>query len=83
MQDRERLRSALDALNRAVDDCADEDMRSEVLDDALSFVEAAVKKGVASAKSFRNALVLAKPWRRREAVKLAARRIRRWAETAT
>ena len=83
MLDRERLRSALDALDRAADGCADEDMRSGELDDALSFVETHVEKGAAFARAFRTALAFGEPWRRREAALQAARRIRRWAETAT
>ena len=83
MLDRERLRSALDVLDRAADGCADADMRSEELDDALSFVEAHVEKGATLADAFRTALSIGESWRRREAALLAARRIRRWAETAT
>ena len=81
MLDRGRLRSALDAPDRAAEGCSDEDMRSEELDNALSFVETHVEKGAALADAFRKALVLAEPWRRREAALLAARRIRRWTET--
>ena len=83
MLDRERLRSALDALDRAADGCADADMRSEELEDALIFVETNVEKGAALAEAFRTALAYGEPWRRRDAALLAARRIRRWAETAT
>ena len=83
MLDRERLRSVLDALDRATDGCAEEDMRSEELEDALTFVETNVEKGAALAEAFRTALAIAEPWRRRDAALLVVRRIRRWAETAT
>ena len=83
MLDRERLRSVLDALDRAAQGCAEEDMRSEELEDALTFVETNVEKGAALAVAFRTALAFEEPWKRREAALLAARRIRRWAETAT
>ena len=82
MLDRERLRSVLEALDRAADGCADADMRSEELEDALIFVETNVEKGAALAKAFRTALVYGEHWRRREAALVASRRIRRWAETA-
>ena len=83
MLDQERLRTALDALDRAADGCVEEDMRSEELDDALNFVEAHFEKGAALAEAFRTALSHGELWRRREAALLAARRIRRWTETAT
>ena len=83
MLDRERLRSVLDALDRAADGCADADMRSKELEDALTFVEAHIEKGATLAKAFRTALAYGEPWRRREAALVAAWRIRRWAETAT
>ena len=83
MLDRVRLRSVLDTLDRAADGCADADMRSEELEVALNFVETNVEKGAALAEAFRTALAFGEPWRRREAALLAARRIRRWAESAT
>ena len=82
MLGRERLRSVLDALDRAADGCAYADMRTEELEDALNFVETHVEKGAALAKAFRTALAFGVPWRRREAALLATRRIRIWAETA-
>ena len=45
MPDLELLRSILDALDRAAEGCVDEDMRSEELENVLSFVEAHVEKG--------------------------------------
>lgn len=64
MLDRERLRWVLDAVDRAADGCAEEDMRTEKLDDALSFVEANVEKGASLAEAFRTALAIMEPWRR-------------------
>ena len=55
-------------------------MRSEELEDALIFVETNVEKGAALAEAFRASLAYGEPRRRREAVLLAARRIRRWAD---
>ena len=73
-------RSVPDALDRAAEGCADEDMRSKELEDALSFAEAHVEKGATLADAFGKALGPAEPWRRHEAAKLAARRIRGWTD---
>ena len=70
MLDRDRLRSAFD---RAADGCVDADMRSEELEDALIIAETNIEKGAALAEAFRTALAYGEPWRRREAVLLAAR----------
>ena len=83
MLDRERLRSALHAFDRATDGCAEEDMRSEELEDALNFAEANVEKGASHAETFRTPLAFGESWRRREAALLATGRIRKWVETVT
>ena len=67
MLDREQLRSVLDALDRDADGCSEKDMRSEELEDALTFVETNVENGVTLANAFRTALAYREPWRRREA----------------
>ena len=58
-------------------------MRSEEHENALSFVETNVEKGAEFAEAFRTALEFGEPWKSREAAILAARRIRRSAETVT
>ena len=83
MLDRERLRSVFDTLDRAADGCADAVLRSQELEDTLTFVETNVEKGAALADAFKTTLAYGEPWRRRETALVAARRIRRWAETAT
>ena len=75
MLDRERLRSVLHTLDRVADGCAEQDMRTGELEDALTFVETNVEKGAALAVAFRAALAFGEPWRRREAALLAVRRI--------
>ena len=68
MLNRERPRSALDALGRAANGSADRGMRPEFLEDAPTFVETNVENGTELTHAFWTALAFGEPWRHREAV---------------
>ena len=68
MLNRERPRSAFDALGRVANGCADRSMRPELLENAPTFVETNIENGTELIHAFWTALAFGEPRRRREAV---------------
>ncbi|WP_243614789.1 hypothetical protein [Shimia aestuarii] len=74
---RDQLKNILDFLDLVACKCADEDMRGDRLEEALTYVSEHIEKGDMLAKALRKALTLFEPLQRQEAVIRAVRRIGR------
>ena len=73
---RDHLLSVLHVLDHAASVCADQDMRGEETDAALSYVEENIEKGERLAKAFRAALDCTDPWQRQRVAQKVGRQIR-------
>lgn len=77
--DRDKLNDALECIAQAVEECADKDVRTPALLDALDYIKLTIGKGSGLTSSFLSALSEPDPCRRHQEAMRAERSIVRWA----